>query len=142
MAVEEAVVPSGARWTGQARILIVDDDEAVRDMLHDVLESDARFAVAGDAEDGAAAVEAARRLRPDVVVIDQQMPRMTGLEALPALRRRLPDAVLVMFSGTPEPCLEERAAAAGADAFVLKRTRPRLLLGLIGDLLDERAAAR
>jgi DNA-binding NarL/FixJ family response regulator len=86
---------------GPARILIVDDDEDVRAMLHDVLESDRRFAVAGHAQDGAEAVEAAGRLQPDAVILDQHMPGTSGLEALPALRRCAPDAVIVMHSGTP-----------------------------------------
>jgi DNA-binding NarL/FixJ family response regulator len=119
-------------------VLIVDDDDGMREMLHDMLVRDGRFSVAGEARDGRDAVEAATRLQPAVVILDQQMPGMTGLQALPALRRCAPRAVVVMLSGSAGPDLERQAVAAGAHAFVRKGTRLREVLSLVGTLVEAR----
>src|SRR5688572_15010708 len=106
-----------ARTDGATRcpsVLIVDDDESVRELLHELLECDGRLAVAGEACDGLDAVDAVARLRPDAVILDNQMPGMTGLQALPALRHAAPGAVVIMLSGTADGDLERLAAEAGA----------------------------
>jgi len=131
------------RWTTQPRpepfeadgraatpsVLVVDDDPGVRELLLELLERDARLRVAGEACDGADAVEAVARLKPDAIILDHQMPGMTGLQVLPALRRQAPNAVVVMLSGTPNPELPRLATEAGADAYFQKGTR-------LFDLLD------
>ena len=122
-------------------VLIVDDDDAVRDMLHDLIVRTGRFTVAGEARDGRDAVEAAGRLRPAAVILDHQMPGMTGLEALPALRRCAPDAVVVMLSGSAGADFERLAAEAGAHAFFRKGTRMFELVTLLRSLVDARAGA-
>ena len=147
MLMTEEVMPTD-RVAGAARdeallhplpgVLIVDDDDGMREMLHDLLVRDGRFIVAGEARDGRDAVEAATRLQPAVVILDQQMPGMTGLQALPALRRCAPGAVVVMLSGSAGPELERQAVAAGAHAFVRKGTRLREILSLVGTLVDAR----
>ncbi|HWT23954.1 MAG TPA: response regulator [Solirubrobacteraceae bacterium] len=117
--------PSAAAG-GAARapsVLIVDDDDSLREMLHELLERDGRLHVAGEARDGRDAIEAAARLRPDAILLDHQMPDLTGLEILPALRRQAPAAVVVMLSGDPDADLARRATEAGADAFFQKGTR-------------------
>ncbi len=117
-------------------MLIVDDDDGVRELLHDLLEGDGRLTVVGQACDGRDAVDAAARLRPDVVILDHQMPGMTGLQALPALRRCAPGAVIVMLSGAPGAEMDALAARAGADAYFRKGTRVFDLLGSIVELLE------
>jgi CheY-like chemotaxis protein len=110
-------------------VLVVDDDPGVRELLVELLERDARLRVAGEARDGADAVEAVARLKPDAIILDHQMPGLTGLQVLPALRRQAPNAVVVMLSGTPNPQLARLATEAGADAYFQKGTR-------LFDLLD------
>jgi DNA-binding NarL/FixJ family response regulator len=122
----------------RAGVLIVDDDDGMRELLHDLLIRDGRFSVAGEARDGRDAVEAATRLQPAVVILDQQMPGMTGLQALPALRRCAPGALVVMLSGSAGGELERAAVAAGAHAFVRKGTRLREVLSLLGTLVEAR----
>ena len=122
-------------------VLLVDDDDAMREMLHDLLVRDGRFCVAGEARDGRDAVAAAGRLQPAAILIDQQMPGMTGLQALPALRRCAPGAIVVMLSGSAGPELEQQAVEAGAHAFVRKGTRLREVVALLFRLVDSRAGA-
>src|SRR3712207_9595642 len=83
-----------------AAVLIVDDDDGVREVLR--LFAEARgLDVVGEARDGRAAVELAAQLRPDAIVLDEEMPEVTGLEAIPMLRRHAPGAVIVFYSSGP-----------------------------------------
>ena len=80
------------------RVLLVDDAADLRFLLRLALEHDGRFSVVGEGTDGHQAIELASVLSPDVIVLDQAMPVMTGLEAIPHLRRAAPKARIVMFS--------------------------------------------
>jgi DNA-binding NarL/FixJ family response regulator len=88
------------------RVLVCDDVEDVRLLLRHALEL-AGIQVVGEAGDGAQAIELARRLRPDVVLLDLAMPVMSGAEALPHLRSSVPEARVVVLSaldfGPPGP---------------------------------------
>jgi two-component system, NarL family, nitrate/nitrite response regulator NarL len=96
------------------RILVAEDDEAFLDLLAALLESHAEFAVVGRARNGKEAVELAQRLRPDLVVMDIEMPVVDGVEATRALRDRFPDLPVVAISGHDyeERVLEIRHAGA------------------------------
>jgi two-component system, NarL family, response regulator len=119
-------------------VLIVDDDPVVRELFADVLGGDSRLTVAGEASDGRQAVEVAARLQPDAIILDQQMPGMTGVEALPELRRLAPNSVVVVLSGGPAPETERLALEAGADAFFAKGTRMSELIACILKLIGGR----
>ena len=80
------------------RALIADDDVDVRMLLRRWLERHGSFDVVAEAGDGVAALDAARRLRPEVAVLDLAMPRMDGLEAAAAIRRLLPGTRIVVRS--------------------------------------------
>ena len=73
------------------RILIVDDEKAVRSALGRLLATREEWLVVGEAADGAAAVGMARDLQPDIVIMDITMPKMNGLEATPEIKKALPD---------------------------------------------------
>ena len=102
------------------RVIVAEDDEAFLDTLEAVLEGDGRFAVVGRARNGLEAVELVDRLKPDLVVMDIEMPVMDGIEATRVLRQRLPGLPVVAISGHDyeERVLEIRAA--GADDYVRK----------------------
>jgi DNA-binding NarL/FixJ family response regulator len=104
------------------RVLVVDDAANLRELLTLLLDAEDDFVVVGSAADGAQAVERAAELNPDVVLLDLAMPVMDGLQALPELRRLLPTARLVVFSGFEEESLARAALAAGADAYIEKGT--------------------
>ncbi|MBB2922144.1 response regulator transcription factor [Cellulomonas cellasea] len=117
-------------------VLLVDDEQLVRAGLRLILETAGDLAVVGEAPDGQAALDAVRRSRPDVVLMDLRMPRLDGLATTVALHATPdPPAVVVLTTfDTDEDVF--RALEAGAAGFLLKDTPPR-------DLIDavRRAAA-
>lgn len=101
------------------RILIGDDHAVVREGLKAIL-SDGGFAVVGEAGDGREAVEVARRTRPDVVVMDIQMPGMSGIEAAKLIRAEIPEVkILVLTTFADEKTLTQ-CLKAGVDGYVIK----------------------
>ena len=118
------------------RVLIVDDAEDIRSLLRLRLERSGSYVVAGEAGDGLDAVEQAKKLQPDVVLLDIAMPRMDGLEALPLIREAVPGVRVIVLSGFSRETLEQDALAAGADRYLLKGMRTRELLEAIADVLE------
>ena len=130
------------------RVLLVDDHAVVREGLRTFLELQDGIEVAGEAGDGAEGVAAARRLQPDVVLMDLVMPRLDGVGAMRELRRSVPDArVIVLTSFTDEEKLLP-ALQAGAAGYLLKNAEPAEIARAVraadaGEaLLDPAVAAR
>jgi DNA-binding NarL/FixJ family response regulator len=114
------------------RVLIVDDDLHFAELLAVLLAEDPRLTVVGRAEDGADGVALAVRLRPDVVVMDVEMPVLDGVAAAHRIRRRLRGTRVVLVSGSDDPGVAARAWAADADAFVCKTDLQKLRESVAG----------
>jgi DNA-binding NarL/FixJ family response regulator len=113
------------------RVLIVDDHRTFAEMLVLALGAEPDFDCVGTASSSAAAIEAAGRLRPDLVVMDIQLGPDSGLNAARAIRTALPDAILVVVTAHDGPEWVVRAARAGANAFVPKTgSLPQMLATL------------
>lgn len=117
------------------RILIVDDAEDIRMLLRLKLAHQGRYDVVGEAEDGLGAVEQARTLQPDLVVLDMAMPKMDGLQALPLIRDAVPGVRVIVLSGFNQATLEREAMAAGADRYLVKGGSMGAILDTIADVL-------
>lgn len=102
------------------RILVVDDHPMLRDGIAAILSNEPDLEMVGEAGDGAAAVSAFRRLRPDVALMDVQMPGMSGLDALLLIRQEFPDARIVVLTTYPGDAQAVRALKAGASGYMLK----------------------
>lgn len=113
------------------RILLVDDSEAVREGLRQMLELTGWAAVVGVAAEGEQAVREAVRLRPEVVVLDLEMPVLGGLEAAPRLKSLCPAPRLIALTVHSSEERRMTAAAAGFDAFVVKGAPLATLLDAI-----------
>ncbi len=84
----------------KTRVLIVDDSPLIRAMLRDILSSDAGIEVIGLASDGIEGVDLAKTLKPDVITMDVEMPRLNGLQALAAIMRDVPTPVIMLSTLT------------------------------------------
>src|SRR5205085_4351761 len=130
------------------RILIADDHPIVREGLSAVLETQPDFEIVGEASSGAQAVARAAALRPDVILLDLELPEMDGVAALRAIRAADPAAKVIIFTAfdTDERILS--AVRAGAQGYLLKGAPREELFQAIrvvhsgGSLLQPVAAAR
>jgi CheY-like chemotaxis protein len=117
--------------TGMIRLLLVDDLAVVRSGLRMRLALEQDMKVIGEADDGALALDLARELRPDIVLMDAEMPRMDGIAATIALRAAMAQVIVIILGLNEDKASRERALAAGAAAFVSKRTADTALIGAI-----------
>ncbi len=100
-------------------VLLVDDSPAVRRSLCIIFES-AGIEVCGEAEDGAKAIEKAKHLKPDLIVLDLGMPVMNGLQAAPILRAMHPKTPIILFTLYADSVVEHEAHLAGISSLVAK----------------------
>lgn len=101
------------------RILVVDDDQLMCDLLRSILRREG-YDVVGEAHDGEEALEQCTKLTPHVVCLDIKMPRMGGLEALHAIKAEHPEVVVVMVSSAATIDVVQEAMSKGACGFIVK----------------------
>jgi len=102
------------------RVVIADDNASVRDGLREAFASEKDFSLVGAAADGAEALRLIKQTEPDIVVLDSDMPRQSGIEVLRTLHATMPEVRVVMF--TLNDAIRDTALAAGAAAVVTKDT--------------------
>jgi DNA-binding NarL/FixJ family response regulator len=128
-------------------VLLADDHDLVRAGLKAALRGHPDFNVVGEARDGQEAVREARRLKPDLVVMDVRMPRLTGIEACRAIRSEAPAVNVLMLTSYSDERAVMAAIVAGASGFLLKEVQTAQLLdamrvvGRGGKTLDETSSA-
>jgi DNA-binding NarL/FixJ family response regulator len=120
------------------RILLVDDHPIVRQGLKTLLEGHSGWEVIGEAADGAEAVEKAKDLSPDVMVLDVTMPRMNGLEACRLLRQECPGLEILFVTQHDSPQMMREALEAGARGYVVKSNAARDLLAAVDAVSQHR----
>jgi len=118
------------------RVLIADDDDLMRAGLVELLTADATIQVVGQAATGRQAVEGARRLAPDVVLMDVRMPDLDGIEATRVLTREAAEVKVLILTTFEQDDYVFGALRAGASGFLLKRTRPEELIAAVHTVAD------
>jgi DNA-binding NarL/FixJ family response regulator len=109
------------------KILIVDDHEIVRQGMRTILESQRDFEVF-EAHDGEEAVEKAKELQPDLVILDISMPRLDGFSAAPRIKQQSPPTPIVIFSLDRTEMFIEVARKSGASGYITKGESAQTLL--------------
>jgi DNA-binding NarL/FixJ family response regulator len=115
-------------------ILIVDDSKMVRGIVRVFLEARG-YAVCGEAGDGVEAIEKARALKPDLIVLDFQMPRMNGIEAASALKGMMPNVPIILFTMYSDSLTKSTTEAVHVDLVVPKPEGIGKLAEGVGNLL-------
>lgn len=115
-------------------IVLADDEALLRKALAAVLPMEGEIAVLAEAENGEAAVRATLRHRPDVLVIDLEMPGVDGLGAVSAIRRVRPDQTILMLTRHAKPGVLRRALKLGVQGFVSKSAEPAHIASVIATL--------
>jgi two-component system chemotaxis response regulator CheY len=117
-------------------VLIADDSLFIREALRNLFEREEDFDVCGEAKNGKEAVEKARELHPDLILLDLTMQVMNGLDATRVLKRLMPEVSVIMFSLHIGPSTEKEALSAGASALVSKFEHVSVLLGKARSALE------
>lgn len=115
-------------------VLVADDHGVVREGLQRVLEDIEDIEVCGEAADGQEVLDQIERHRPDVVILDITMPRLSGLEALERVRASHPEVKMVLLSFRADPPLIQSAVTLGADGYLLKSARTEEILTAIREV--------
>jgi DNA-binding NarL/FixJ family response regulator len=103
-------------------ILLVDDHVLFREGLASLLKARPQFQIVGSAEDGLQAIELARQLMPDLILMDVQMPRLDGIQATQQIKQEMPDARVVMLTMSEDIQDLFEAIKNGAQGYLLKNT--------------------
>jgi two-component system, OmpR family, response regulator MprA len=119
----------------RSRILVIDDGDSVRDIIGLFLEH-AGFEVCGEAADGVEAIEQAKKLKPDLIVLDLVMPRMNGAEAASILSTTMPDVPIVLLTLYQNILGSALAAAVGVKAVLDKTEGLDKLVACVRSLLN------
>lgn len=104
----------------RARVLLADDHLLVREGIAKILSTHPEFEIVGEADDGAEAVDKARQLRPDVVLMDLRMPRMQGIAAIRLMKEEMPEICVIALTVSDDEEDITGAMRAGARGYILK----------------------
>ncbi len=111
-------------------VVLVDDNDMMRTLLRGILRSE-DFDVLAECKDGAHAVDAAIRLKPNVMLLDIMMPGMDGLEALQEIRRKEPSVKVIMITASPSSGNVQESIENGASGFIVKPFNAAKVVGAI-----------
>jgi len=124
------------------RILVVDDYARVREGIRALLSRRADWSVCAEAEDGIEAVEKAKSLRPDIILMDVSMPRMDGMQATSIVRREVPESDVIIVSQNDPQVVSIQAREVGAAGFVSKANLANELIPMLEQLARQHELGR
>jgi DNA-binding NarL/FixJ family response regulator len=119
------------------RILVVDDFEPFRRVLHAILKTRPELQVIGEASDGLEAIQKAEDLQPDLILLDIGLPKLNGIETADRLCRLVPDAKILFVSQDNDPDLVATALSSGGNGYLWKQTANTQLLPAIEAVLRQ-----
>ena len=126
--------------SGRAKVLIVDDQQLMLRALRVFIDAEDDLVVVGEARNGRAAIEQCRALRPDLVVMDLQMPVLDGIEATRSITREHPEVKVLAVTTFHSEDWVIPALRAGAGGYVVKDSEPHEIVGAVRSVLAGEAA--
>lgn len=126
--------------TQRVRVLLADDHALFREGLAGILRAQPDLQVVGEANDGLEAFVMAKELKPDLILMDVQMPAMNGIEAVQQIKQALPETIIVMLTVRGDDELLFEALKNGAQGYLLKEIRSQALLEMLRGALRGEAA--
>jgi DNA-binding NarL/FixJ family response regulator len=132
---------AAAASAGEIGVLICDDLDAMRKLLRIVIELRPGLRVLGEACDGNEAIAEAKRLQPDVILLDLSMPVCTGFDALPEIKQVAPEAEIIVLSGFVGPTTAITVLALGAARCIEKGANPNEIATAIEEVAAKRLPA-
>jgi DNA-binding NarL/FixJ family response regulator len=124
------------------RVLIVDDNIYVRDLIHTFLKHAPEIEICGEAINGVEAIEVAKQLKPDVVLLDLAMPNMNGVQTAAILKKTIPGVTIIMFTMYSENIPKSAISSMGVDLVLSKTDGIAHLVESINTTFAARAGAR
>jgi DNA-binding NarL/FixJ family response regulator len=124
-------------FMSQKRILLVDDHQLIIDGLKGFFINHDKYKVIGEANNGAKAIELAEVLEPDVILMDIEMPEITGIQACEEIKRKHPDIKVIIVSMHQEKELIRKLVERGADGYLLKNSSKDEVLKAIDAVLND-----
>jgi DNA-binding NarL/FixJ family response regulator len=119
------------------RTLVVDDHEDLRKLLKSMLRETTECVIVGEATDGLQAVEQAKELQPDLILLDLSLPKLNGMEAGRRIRKLAPNSKIVVLSQDDSPEIVQGALSLGAAGYVLKSDATEIPLAVDAILKGE-----
>ena len=123
------------------RLLIVDDNPSIRYLIRFLLEQQG-YEICGEAEDGLQAIDSAKQLNPDLILLDVSMPKLSGPQAAPILKRLLPKTRIILFTLFVDSLGKELAEALGVDLVLSKTDGMAKLLHSVQTVMESNDSAR
>lgn len=124
----------------QVRVLLADDHALFREGLAGIIRAQPDMEVVGEANDGLEAFVKAQELKPDLILMDVQMPGMDGIEAVKQIKQVLPETIIVMLTVRGDDDMLFEALKNGAQGYLLKEIRSQALLEMLRGALHDEAA--
>ena len=118
-------------WSQRIRVVIADDHDSVRSVLRALLAAEGDVDVVAEATNGREAVEMVSASRPDVVIMDLNMPVLDGIAATRAALRASPDSKVLVFSANRDPASVQKAVEAGAAGYIFKPATRQILINAV-----------
>ena len=134
------MITTASTTTSRIQVLSVDDHPILREGIGAIINSQPDMFLVGAAANGKEAIEAFRTLKPDIVLLDLQLPDLNGIEVLIAIRSEFPNARIIILTTFERDVEVQRALKSGAQGYLLKSSPPRQMLDTIRQVHNGRKA--